>query len=301
MRIAAYLLYRLARKWPAPPRALSAGSSAVGTAYHLDYAMKMQYMACVRNGVKADILGKEILEIGCGHGGITCFLALNGAKKVTGIDLNTQNLGVAEQFQKQLIQRLFGDSEHRLQVDFLERDASACLFADAAFDLVWAENVFEHFTDPAAVMKEAFRVLRPGGQLVVPVFSSIYSKYGTHTKQGLKVPWANLFFSEATICAVLYRMAQDQPRIFDMYPGLIERPEQLKDLRKYRDLNDITYGKFRKMAREAGFEIRSFEPRPPAGWIGWIGRLLRRVPLLRDGILGDVFSTGAATVLQKPI
>jgi ubiquinone/menaquinone biosynthesis C-methylase UbiE len=262
--------------------------------------MKMQYLPCLWNGVKADIQGKEILEVGCGHGGITCFLAMNGAKRVVGIDLNTYNLDIAQKFHKQLVKQVFGNIDAQLNVEFLEKNATALDYPAGSFDLVWAENVFEHFMDPEAVMREAFRVLRPGGKLVVPVFSSIYSKHGAHLKQGLKVPWSNLFFSEKTICNTLYRLAEDNPHVFEMYPGLSEKPSTIRDLRRYKDLNDITYGKFKRMAITCGYQIEAFNSRVPSGLIRLCNMLIRKLPFLRNSMLHDIFSTGAAAVLRKP-
>ena len=64
--------------------------------YHINYAIKNQYGTKLRYGFPYDIENKNILEIGCGHGGISLFLAINGAKHVTGIDLNTHDLGIAD-------------------------------------------------------------------------------------------------------------------------------------------------------------------------------------------------------------
>ncbi len=300
MTIPEYILYHLSRKWPAPNRPLKAGEGLSGEAYHLAYAMKMQYLPCVQNGIRHDIQGKEILEIGCGHGGITCFLAMNGAKRVVGIDLNTYNLSIAEKFHKQLVHNVLGSSEARLNVEFLEKNATALDYPSGCFDIVWAENVFEHFMEPEAVMKEAFRVLRPGGRLVVPIFSSIYSKHGAHVKQGLKVPWSNLFFSEKTICNTLFRLAQENPQVLEMYPGLAENPSNIRELRRYKDLNDITFGKFKRMAVACGYQIESFQSRVPGGIVRMCNLVIRKVPVLRNSLLHDVFSTGASAILRKP-
>jgi SAM-dependent methyltransferase len=46
-------------------------------------------------------------------------------------------------------------------------DASMLPFRDAAFDLVFADNVLEHLTRPEAVFAEVARVLKPGGRFLV--------------------------------------------------------------------------------------------------------------------------------------
>ncbi len=49
-------------------------------------------------------------------------------------------------------------------------------FPDAAFDIVYSSNVLEHTNDPAQVLREAVRVLKPGGtlQIVCPNYLSYF-------------------------------------------------------------------------------------------------------------------------------
>jgi SAM-dependent methyltransferase len=78
--------------------------------------------------------------------------------RLTGIDLDPR-----------LPQRLYGFETWRA----LLADASKGLpFRDASFDVVVCEQVMEHLDDPAALVREAARVLRPGGLFVagVPTF-----------------------------------------------------------------------------------------------------------------------------------
>ncbi len=50
---------------------------------------------------------------------------------------------------------------------FEVRDALATGYPDAAFDTVAVANSLHHFTDPAAVLREMLRVLRPGGSVIL--------------------------------------------------------------------------------------------------------------------------------------
>ncbi|MBF0424432.1 MAG: class I SAM-dependent methyltransferase [Magnetococcales bacterium] len=58
-------------------------------------------------------------------------------------------------------------------------DAQRLPFADASFDLVVAFDIFEHLPDDAGAMREARRILRPGGHLLfnVPCFQSLFSEH----------------------------------------------------------------------------------------------------------------------------
>jgi ubiquinone/menaquinone biosynthesis C-methylase UbiE len=292
MPFADYLLYRIARPWPSPVarRKKDFGAEPGTEAYAMAYAL-WQFNLKVREGVAVPPLGLEVLEIGCGHGGISCYLAAVGAKHVTGIDLNTINLQHARRFAGQLSERL----GRELPVTFAEMDATHLAVPEQSLDLVVADNVFEHFTDHNGVLREVMRVLRPGGKLLVPVFSSIYSKYGLHLKHGLKLPWANLFFSEQTICRAMQRLARDNPQLYETYPGLKDNPTRVRDVRRYHDLNDLTYKQFKRDAEQAGYRIEWFRPSPTS-----TGRIISRVPGLKRSFLMDILSKGAGCLLVKP-
>jgi ubiquinone/menaquinone biosynthesis C-methylase UbiE len=291
------ILYRLAKNWKSPvaDRIASFGAEPGTEKYELAYAQK-QYDRKVTLGLGFAVSGSDVLEIGCGHGGISCFMATTGARSVVGIDINKINLGYAEKFLSALEER---SSRIKLPIEFLEMRADRLELNEDSFDYVLADNVFEHFDDPEAVMKEACRVLRPGGRLMIPTFSSILSKYGLHLKHGLKMPWANIIFSESTIVAVMIQLAKENPNLLEIYPGLKGNPRSVKELRRYEDLNEITYGRFKEMARRQGFAIEWFRPQCTL-----IGRVIQRMPgfdFLADSRLIDVFSTGAGACLRKRI
>jgi ubiquinone/menaquinone biosynthesis C-methylase UbiE len=294
MGLTDYALYRLAKNWPSPMARLTKELAAEpGTeAYDMAYAQH-QFDWKVRNGILREMTGLDVLEIGAGHGGISCYMAAVGAKSVVGLDLNVKHLEFARRFAK-IVAGRYGPN-YQLPVKFLEMSADRMTFPDASFDMVLADNVFEHFTEPEAVMKEAFRVLRPGGGMLIPVFSSILSKYGLHLKHGLKMPWANVFFSERTIIRAMRRLADADPNLFELYPGLANSPQRVRDLRRYKDLNDITYREFKAMTARTGFKLETFSV-----YSTRLGKLLIRVPLVRNTKLMDILSTGAAAYLRKP-
>lgn len=294
MALSDYILYRLAKRWPSPKAAeYRKFGAAPGTdEYGLAYA-RNQFQGKALVGIPTEIIDKDVLEIGCGHGGITCFIALMGGRAV-GIDINVKNLQYAQQFARHIGER-FG-RDYRLDATFCEMDANQLSFPDRSFDVVIADNVFEHLMAPNVVLSEIQRVLRPGGILLVPAFSSIISKYGLHLKHGLKIPWANLFFTEKAIIRAMQRLAKEDHRLYELYPGLLDNPTAVRDLRPYKDLNNITYGKFQHLSHQAGFEIIQFTPRT----VSPIGRLIASAPVLRRTRLVDILSKSAFAKLRKP-
>ena len=102
-----------------------------------------------------DVLGRDLLDVGCGTGRHAIRLALAGAR-VTAIDFSEPMLAKA---------RAKPGAE---RVRFLLHDVAAPLpFADASFDRVLCALVLEHVADPRAFFAELGRVTRPDGRAVV--------------------------------------------------------------------------------------------------------------------------------------
>ena len=100
--------------------------------------------------------GANVLDIGCGSGGITMYLAqTHNAAHVTGIDVEAPVLDKAQSRarSKNLMKR----------VAFQLVEAGPLPFADAQFDVVFSKDAIIHIPDKHALMAEAYRVLKPGG------------------------------------------------------------------------------------------------------------------------------------------
>jgi ubiquinone/menaquinone biosynthesis C-methylase UbiE len=289
-----FILYQLAKRWPSPVKdRISFGDDPNSFEYKKNYSLKKQYFTKLKKGVNYDFHNKKILEIGCGHGGISLFFSLNMAKEVVGVDINSENLAVAEKIKKSIEENL---GNAKLPLVYLESKAETINYPNSYFDLIIAENVFEHFNNLDEVLKECHRILKPNGQLLVTAMPSIYSKYGLHLKLGLKLPWANLFWNEKQIISVLKRLAKINPDINKFYPGLLNNPNKIRDIRKYSDLNYITNIRFKQESEKAGFLIKAFNiyPTKPK-----IGKVLLRIPYLRYSILVDIFSHNSNFILEK--
>jgi SAM-dependent methyltransferase len=116
-------------------------------------------------GILRPHIGKRIIEIGCGTGNITGFLAQHG--KVLATDLHSGYLQAAKKKLKYKagIQYRKINLDHSLStLRFFKPDSIICV------------NVLEHISDDQAVLKECFKLLPPGGKLMifVPALSFLF-------------------------------------------------------------------------------------------------------------------------------
>lgn len=95
----------------------------------------------------------KILEVGCGTGRTSCYLAAQG-HDVVGIDIRPDMIAKAKERAK----------KENLRLSFLEGDAISLPFPDESFDVLLVESV-SIFTDTKKAFSEYYRVLRSGGQL----------------------------------------------------------------------------------------------------------------------------------------
>jgi len=102
-----------------------------------------------------ELAGLDTIELGCGTGYVSSWLARAGARPV-GLDSSTAQLDTARAMQ----------DEFDLRFPLVHADAEQTPFDDAGFDLAISEHGASGWCDPYRWIPEAARLLRPGGQLV---------------------------------------------------------------------------------------------------------------------------------------
>lgn len=103
------------------------------------------------------LAGKCVLDAGTGDGTYAIEAARRAAASVVGIDADPGMLGAARARAR----------DAGVSVVFREGRVEALPFPDAAFEVVLAVTVLCFVRDPAVAVKEAARVLAPGGALVL--------------------------------------------------------------------------------------------------------------------------------------
>jgi cyclopropane fatty-acyl-phospholipid synthase-like methyltransferase len=123
---------------------------------HHEALLNLNKVMAQKIGVKE---GDVILDAGCGQGGSSVWLAENYKVQVTGITL------VPHQVKK--AQKNARVSKVQNRVLFFEQDYTRTSFPDESFTLIWACESVCHADPKINFYKEAYRLLKPGGRLII--------------------------------------------------------------------------------------------------------------------------------------
>ena len=114
---------------------------------------RREFLQFVRSGP-----GKRILDVGSGPGFLTSAMAdaVGPSGRVCGIDISDLMLDLAKTH-----------CAHQAWVEFHQAEATRLPFPEQHFDVVVSMQVLEYVIDIRTALSELYRVLRPGGQVVI--------------------------------------------------------------------------------------------------------------------------------------
>lgn len=209
-------------------RKISKGDSSDYT--EIAYAQNSKLVSHLGQEFLDRIAGKTVIDFGCGHGLQAVELAARGAGEVIGLDIREDVLVEARQ--------------HALSAGVAEHchfATSTSRLADFAISL----DAFEHFDNPAAILRIMDSLLKPEGEVVVSFGPTWYHPKGGHLFSVF--PWAHLVFSEKALIRWRSTFKTDGATRFTEVAG---------------GLNRMTIRKFEKLVAESPFRFASFETVP---------------------------------------
>jgi len=233
-----------------------------------------------------DLKGKDVLDVGCGLGGKTLFHLQKGARSVTGLDISQTNVQIA----RSCFMERQPDSSRR--PGLVVADAAAMPFADNSFDLAISTYTFEHLADPAKVLGEIQRVIKPGGEIFIS-FPPYFSPWGAHLTDWIYFPWCQVLFSEKALLNVA-RAIEEAQHIHASLPdfarvdlaGAVELPH----------VNKLTVGGFERLLEASSLQVLSKTHRPAgaerARVLHPVLSLATKIPLLREAFTSSVVLIG---------
>jgi SAM-dependent methyltransferase len=176
------------------------------------------------------IAGKVVIDFGCGEGADAVEMARKGARRVIGIDIREDVLQAARQ--KAL--------DAGVQ--------NTCTFARSTkepADVVVSMDAFEHFADPAEILRTMNALLRPAGEILVSFGPTWYHPLGGHLFSVF--PWAHLIFSENALIGWRSTFKTDGATRFGEVAG---------------GLNQMTIARFEELVAGSPLEFATLETVP---------------------------------------
>ena len=139
------------------------------------------------------VKGQRVLELGCGSGPYSVWLAERGAK-VVGLDLSLTMISLAQERAK----------KQNLEADFRVADIRDPLpFKDADFDLIFSATALHYVDDLGATIREVARVMKPRGCLVAsvlhPMSTARFPLADAEDVEGPD-PWEGWYFGSPNRC-----------------------------------------------------------------------------------------------------
>ncbi|PWT75181.1 MAG: hypothetical protein C5B60_05700 [Chloroflexi bacterium] len=237
---------------------------------------------------RLNVVGKDVLDFGCGYGGRTVRYKELGARSVTGTEIVPEMVIEAQEFA-----RLKGAD---IRVLLTPEDQPVPL-PDDSFDVICCYDVLEHVRSPKRAISECWRLLKPGGVLyaVFPPFH--HPTHGSHLDGYIsRSPFANLLFP----CPTLVVAAEELMR----KRGQKYRPPVFRTTDKLWGMNGLTLSGFHRIVRQIPFNKVRCEHAPLVSpfrskWEGWRMRyyalpfrLAAKVPLFweifTDRVVADL-------------
>jgi ubiquinone/menaquinone biosynthesis C-methylase UbiE len=113
-----------------------------------------QYAQEVSNHIKTD---NAVLEVAPGPGYFAIELAKLGKYKITGMDISQDFVEIARRNAK----------DAGVDIEFQQGNVSEMPFPDNKFDFIFCSAAFKNFKDPSTALDEMYRVLKPGGMVLI--------------------------------------------------------------------------------------------------------------------------------------
>src|SRR5689334_13889417 len=177
-----------------------------------------------------DTRDKVVIDFGCGDGEDAVEVAKRSAKRVVGVDIRIRAL------------------ERARARAAAEGVSDRCVFTtatDEQADVILSLDAFEHFDDPAEILRIMRRLLKDNGAIIAAFGPTWYHPLGGHLFSPF--PWAHLVFTEKSLIRWRSDFKTDGATRFCEAEG---------------GLNQMTIRRFESIVAASDFKFAEFEPVP---------------------------------------
>ena len=217
---------------------------------------------------KPDFTNACVLDVGCGHGRLCIDVALSGAKKVIGLDIDSHRID----FASKNLQKNYKHISHIIHFE----NANLMNYDNIIeFDYILSKDSFEHIIDLDSILIEMKNRLKKNGNIYIG-FGPLYNSFD-HKRTRAIIPWGHLIIPESFL---LRRVSMRKGK-------KIHSVEEL-------GLNKLSLKEYKKYFSESGLSIQYFKVNCSNNPIMKIFSLIRKFPGLKE-----YFSYNLYCILQK--
>jgi ubiquinone/menaquinone biosynthesis C-methylase UbiE len=211
----------------------------------------------------------RVLEVGAGTGFFTINLALGGALEGAELEATDISQGMLDVCER-------NGREHGLEITTTQGDAEALPYEDDTFDLVIGHAFIHHLPVPGKAIMEMYRVLAPGGTLVI---AGEPTHYGDRISHLVKHNTWRALMGVTTLPGLRSWRKPSSGSSREDRDTVLAALEDQVDLHTFRP-DDVEH-----MAELAGFaDVRVVTEELTANWFGWAVRTIEAS--VRPGLLG---------------
>jgi len=273
------LCYRISRSLIKPPTAQASDADTYSAWREEEMCESWERFS------DSDVNGKDVLDFGCGEGPLSLFLArTRKPRSIVGVDIDA----VAIDRANAALDTARGEISTP-DVSFVLGGTSGLPVEDGSADTILAFDCMEHVMEPQAILADWYRVLRPGGKVLIEWYP-FKGPYGPHMSGLVPIPWAHVIFGEKALFETAARLYGD----FDYVPGHWDLDEDGKKLpNKWASastfseqgyLNELDIPTFSRMVSGEGFRIVRQDNRGfgQSGAKQAVGKALLKLPVIDE-------------------
>ena len=190
--------------------------------------------------------GKTVVDFGSGRGRQAVEMCLHSTARVRGLEIQ---------------ERLVRAATARAAAAGVQDRCTFSMSCNVLADVITSKDAFEHFSDPAAVLRQMATMLAPKGVVLVSFGPTWYHPRGGHLFSVF--PWAHLIFTESALIRWRSQFRDDGATRFAEVEG---------------GLNQMTIAGFEQIVAQSPFSVESMELVPIRGL-----SILRRMPFREFG------------------
>ena len=218
---------------------------------------------------KPDFNHKTCLDVGCGHGSLCIDMALSGAKKVVGLDINSRLIKFAEKNLK------INYPELKDIVEFKGIDLRN-YSNKIKFDFITSQASFEHIINLDEVFSEMKNRLNQHGKIYIG-FGPLYnSPFGDHqiVKHAMKVkiPWGHIIVPESILINRLNK----------------HRENKITSIQEL-GLNKWSLRDYERLLKNSGLSVIFFKVNNSDKIVSKLFALIGKIPLLKEYFAFNIY------------